>query len=323
MSWIKENKFLAGLAGGTLVVVACLYIVGFKGAGKYAAAKEDFDSAAQEASTFEKLPLYPSKENLDSKTKALDEYRKSVESLQAAFEAYRPKEMKNISPQAFTDELKKANDETRAAFGEKIVVPDAYFVGFEPYKTSLAPGKATGILEYELNGIKNLMLELAASGITELKNLHRPELPEEQGRVFDPNPNQAARQLPLEITFQGSEQSVRAFVSAVVKTDDRYVVIRSLRITNTKKDPPRTSDAEFEQPAAVKPAGVDSVFGDFQFPGEESPVEGEKPEEKEAAPAPAPPADSSRILVQVLGDEELQVFLRLDLMEFLPAKKLP
>ena len=47
-----------------------------------------------------------------------------------------------------------------------------------------------------------------------------------------------------------------------------------------------------------------------------------------AAPAtPAAPAatkvDSSRILQPVLGDEELQVFLRIDVMQFLPVKELP
>jgi len=42
------------------------------------------------------------------------------------------------------------------------------------------------------------------------------------------------------------------------------------------------------------------------------------------APKPAPAAgDSGRILSQVLGNEEVQVFLRLDVMLFLPAKKLP
>lgn len=331
MSWIKDNKFLVALGGGTLAAIVLLYVVGSKGAGKYASAKEDFESAAAEAKTYEKLPLYPTQANVDAKTKALDDYRKATESLQAAFENYRPKELKNISPQAFSDDLKKANDETRAAFGTQTKVPDAYFCGFESYKTSLAPGKATGMLEYQLNGIKALMLDLAASGVTELKNLYRPELPEEQGKDFAAADNQMARQLPLELTFQGSEKSVRAFVSSITKTDGRYLVIRSLRVTNVKQDPPRTSDAKFEKPAAPKSAAAADVFGGFVLPTDE-PAAADTPAEPAAdgtkpaaqpAPAPAPAADSSQILAQVLGNEELQVFLRLDLMEFLPAKKLP
>jgi hypothetical protein len=43
----------------------------------------------------------------------------------------------------------------------------------------------------------------------------------------------------------------------------------------------------------------------------------------ETAPEASKAADSSRILAQVLGNEQVQVFLRLDVLQFLPAKKLP
>ena len=102
-------------------------------------------------------------------------------------------------------------------------------------------------------------------------------------------------------------------------------MIRSLRITNDKKDPPRAADAKFDKPAAAKPAAASDIFGGaFVLPGDESRRRevAEKPADRSRQPAP-PPADSSRILAQVLGNEELQVFLRLDLMQFLPAKKLP
>ena len=42
-----------------------------------------------------------------------------------------------------------------------------------------------------------------------------------------------------------------------------------------------------------------------------------------AARAAAAPADSSRILNRVLGNEELEVFLHIDVLEFLPVKALP
>lgn len=326
MSWIKDNKFLVALGGGTLIGMVLLFVVGSKGAAQYDQAKADFDAAAQEASTYERHPLYPKRENLDGKRKALDDYRKETEVLQQAFEAYRPKELKNVSPEAFTNQLKAANDEVRKAFADAgTTVPDAFFCGFENYKTTLAQGKATGILDYQLTGTKSLMLALAGAGASELKNLHRPPLPEEQGQEFQPQPTQVARPLPLEITFQAPEKSVRAFLSSIGKLNDYHVVIRCLRVTNTKKDPPRAADAKFDRPAQPKTGGAD-VFGGFVLPGEEpAPAEeapaAEAPAE-EAAPAPTP-TDSSRILSQVLGNEELQVFLRVDLMQFLPAKKLP
>lgn len=325
MSWIKDNKFMAALGGGTLLGAVLLYFAGAKGASRYEQAKADFDAAAADASSFEKLALYPRQENRDGKTKALDEYRKSVESLQAAYEAFRPKALENISPQDFTNHLKSVDSEIRKAFEEAgAKVPDPFFCGFENYKTSLARGNATGILDYQLAAIKDLMLTLSKSGIKELKNLHRPLLPEEDGRAYTPNDADVARPLPLEITFLGPEQSVRAFLSSIVKPEGRYVVIRSIRVTNAKKDPPRSSDAKFDKPAAAASSGASEVFaGGFVLPTDDTAAE-KKPEAAAApAPAAAPPADSSKVLSQVLGNEEVQVFLRLDLMQFLPSKKLP
>lgn len=334
MSWIKDNKFVVALGCATLVGAVLLFLVGSKGTSRYEQAEADFAAAAADVTKFERGPLYPRPENRDGKAKAIDEYRKSVEALQAAFESYRPEELKNVSPQDFTNHLKAVDQELRKAFDEsKTKLPDPFFCGFENYKTSLARGNATGILEYQLEAIQNLMLALAKSGASELKNLHRPLLPEEEGKDFKPQDNEVARSLPLEITFSGPEKSLRGFLSTLVQEDGQYVVIRSIRISNSKKDPPRASDAQFEKPAPVKPTAAGDVFGGgFVLPGEEPKPEVKKAPEgaapaPEVAPLPPPPAaaptGSARILSQVLGNEEVQVFLRLDLMLFLPAKKLP
>lgn len=322
MSWIKDNKFMAALVGGTLMGAILLYVAGSAGIKKYDEAKVKYDEDAAQAADFEKLPLYPTTKNKNEKSKALGDYRKAVESLQGAFEPFRPKEIKNITPQEFTNRVLAANSEVRKAFGDSgTSVPEPFFMGFERYKTSLASGKATGILDYQLVAIKELMLALAKAKATDLKNVHRPNLPEEDGRAYTPAATVAARPFPLEITFTGTEKSAREFLSAVAKPDSHYFVIRSLRITNLKKEPPRAADAKFEKAAADKPApGAGEFFGEaIVLPAEGAPA---APAAADAPAAPKP-ADSSRILAQVLGNEKVQVFVRLDLLEFLPAKKLP
>ncbi len=317
MSWIKDNKFVVALGGGSLVGAMLIFLVGSKESSRYDQAKEEFDTTAAEATSFESLALYPSSENCDGKRKALVEYRQATDSLQGAFKDFRPKEMKNVSPQVFTDQLKSVNTEVRKALADAgTQVPDAFFCGFENYQTKLAPGNATGILNYQLGGIKTLMLALAKAGPTELKNLHRPTLAEEDGQPPSLLDAEVARPLPLEITFVGPEKSLRAFLSTIIKQPSCYFVIRSLAVANSKKDPPRSSDAKFEKPA-TRAASADTTSGGFTLPGDEH-----KPEIKKLV-ATAATQDTSRILAQVLGDEEVQVFLRLDLMQFLPAKKLP
>ncbi len=320
MSWIKDNKFVVGLGGGTLLGAALLIFFGLKGSTRYDEALERFVAAADEASSFEKLALYPKVANRDGKTKAIADYRQSLDSLQTSFEPFRPKEIKNITPQEFTNNLLAANAEIRKAFeGSGTAVPEPFFVGFEGYKTALAPGKITGILDYQLASIKSLMLTLAEAKPTALKNLHRPALPEEENQNFTPGAS-AARSFPLEITFTGPEASLRDFLSSIVAYKDKFVVVRVMRVTNDKKDPPRAADAKFDKPAPEKPAAGDSPFGGgFVLPGEE-PAAGAAAEP--AAPAP-PVVDSSRILAQVLGNEQVNVFIRLDVLQFLPSKKLP
>ena len=327
MTWIKDNKFLAALGGGTLLGVILLLMLGFKAGSKYDLAKEEFDMAADEAASYERLKLYPKPENRDGKSKALEDYKQAIEQLQAKFEPYRPKELQNVTPQAFTDQLKSVNDELVKAFADAgTKLPDDFFSGFERYKTSLARGETTGMLNYQLEAVRHIMLALARSGASEVKNLYRPLMPEEEGRKWEAKPGQVARPLPLEIVFVGPEKSARQFLSAISKPEPYFTVIRSIRVTNTKKDPPRASDAKFEQaqPTAAA-AGPDLFAGGFVLPTEEGEEPAAAAPAEEAAPAaPAPaPADSSRILAQVLGMEEVQVFIRLDVMQFLPATPLP
>jgi len=319
MSWIKENKFIAALGGGTLLAALLLGFVGYQGFKHYEEAKEKFDAAAAEASEFEKLALYPKPANRDGKRKALGEYRQSVEAIQAAFAPYCAKDIKNISPQEFTNRLLAAKTEVRKAFEDgKTTVPEAFFLGFERYKTSLASGNTTGILDYQLASVKKLMLALAAANPTDLKNLYRPNLPEEDGQTYTPAATDVARNFPLEITFVGSEKSARQFFSSINKLENEYVVVRSLRMTNEKKDAPRVSDAKFDTPVSAKPPGAADAFaGGLVLPGEEAPAAKDKPAEAVKT------ADSSRILYQVLGSEQVQVFARLEILQFLPAKKLP
>jgi hypothetical protein len=316
MNWIKDHKFPAALGGITVVAVGALLFVASKGGSKYEQAKTEFDTAVDEARSFESLALYPQAENRDGKQKAIDDYRKSVEGLQQAFGKFAPTEIQNISPQDFTTRLVSANDELKLAFekaGTKL--PESFFCGFEKYKDTLARGTATGMLNYQLDAAKSVLMALAVAGPSELKNLHRPALDEEEGKEFQRAESQVARALPIELTFRGSEKSLRAFATTLSKLEKHYAVIRSIRISNAKKEPPRTSDAKFEDPtaaAAPQEGSVDAAFAELTGQAE-APADAE----------PASPKAGARILAQVLGMEELDVFVRIDLMQVLPPLKLP
>ncbi len=333
MNWIKTNPFVSALAGITLLICAALYFFGSRGAARYEEAKASFDGSFQTVQQSESIPLYPEAALRDGKRKAITEYGQVIDDLGTLFDPYRRAELPNVSPQDFTATLKAANKEvTEALEAAGCEVPDGFLMGFERYGNEFATEKATGVLNYQLEGVKHALLQLAESRPGALLNVFREEIPEESGAEPNPAPDEVTRRFGYEVAFKGSEASARGFLSALGNTDPYYYIVRCVKIDNEKDEPPAIADAKFEQTSALAPAQpvAENPFGDaFVLPGAEEPaeapaVEADPEEEPADEPDVAPEeADSSRILAQVLGSEEILVFVRFDLTLFLPAKELP
>lgn len=334
MNWIKSNPFVSALAGATLVICAALYFYASSGSKRYEEAQAEFESSYRAVSKAEKLKPYPIDENRDGKRKALTEFSSEIDELRSQFDAYRPEELKNISVQAFTEKLKSAAEETKDSLTTAgCDLPEGYFLGFEQYRGQLANSKATGVLLYQVEAMKEAMDQLAAARPSQLISIFRESVPEEGGGVFAPGETDVARHFGFEVTFKGSEGSVREFLSALGALGDHYFTVRCVEIVNERDTPPRTSDAKFESAVdtSADDAAADNPFGGaFVLPGGEAfgeepaeEPEAELPAEPDPAAAPEPAVDTTRILAQVLGNEELIVMVRFDLALFLPSKELP
>lgn len=322
MSWIKDNPFVAALSGITVVATGALVYFGSHSSGNYQEHLDNYTADSAKVIEAEKLSIYPNPANSRGKSKALTDYRSDLTKLQGNFAPYRPEALKKLSAQDFTGNLKAADAKVREAFtASKTTLPDAFFLGFEAYKSGLAKEGATGILDYQLSATTDLFLALAKAAPSELKNVYRKELTEESGGTFDAKDG-VYRPLSMEVTFTGTERSVREFLTAIEGSDTYYYTVRAIRINNAKDKGPSQADAKFE---TAKPAGgAADPFGGggFVIPGETAPA----PAGGAAAPKPAAAAaapETGRILQQVLGLEEVSVFIRLDVLQFLPTKELP
>lgn len=351
MNWIKQNPFLSSLIGGTLVICGLLTFVAMKGGSKYEDAKTRFEDAFAEVKKAENLDLYPSSENRQAKIKALDEYQQSIQELREFYSKYQLDPSVQITTQQFTERLIAANTEVEAAFkAADSKLPADFLMGFEAYRAELAKSGSTALLDYQVNAVKKLLLEMAKSRPSELIRIYREKIPEESDKVYEPYENEVARKFSYEIVLKGSEASVRDFITKLGDKESYYCVIRSIRINNERETPPRISDAKFERPQDpavnnANPFGA-GIFDEVPVPEVPAPQpdapapqpdgaapgDAVAPEKAEGVVAPAPVApaavafaapavDSSRILYQVLGDEELQVFIRFDILLFLPTKE--
>lgn len=337
MNWIKSNPFVAGLAGITVLLCGALYFLASTWATRHEEAKQGFEEAFQAVSTAERIPLYPTREHVAGKTKALTDHRQAIDNFRGLFSAYRPAALENVSPQAFTDRLKIAQQEVSDAFGKaEAELPENFYLGFEGYRNTLAQSGATGTLLYQLDGLKQALLKLAEARPSSLIKVHREAVVEENGGNYQPGPNDVVRYFPIEFAFRGSESSVREFITALGSTESHYFIIRCLKIQNERNTPPKVEDAKFEVAAAADKAAAATAnpFGDAFFGGidDDSPVEipaaegaGDNiPEITSEEPTEAAvDVDTTRILAQVLGNEELTVFVRFDHAMFLVAKELP
>jgi hypothetical protein len=338
MNWIKSNPFVSGLAGITLLLCGILYFLASKWGTQYAETKEGFDEAYLGVNTAEGIPLYPTADLRDGKSKALTEQRAALGDLTKLFDTYRPEKTENISPQAFKDLLLDANKQVSNAFSNgKTTLPEKFFLGFETYRSEPAKDDATGTLLHQMDGIKAALMGLAEARPSALLKVWRVAVPEEDGGNFQPGPNDVARFFSCEVTFKGSEQSARDFLNALGATDSHYFIIRTLSFKNERETPPKVTDAKFEPIPAEETAVAPADLFNGVFPEKPDDAPQADPEQP-AAPGgddsvaedagsdpvvpDAPVADSSRILAQVLGKEDLIVFVRFDIAMFLPTKEL-
>lgn len=328
----KEKKFIGILTGATVVCVGGLYFWANSGTSRYDAAKEQFDSASNEIRQMEGLALYPNDKNKADKQKALDAYKTSAEELATKLRAYSPKAIVNTDPQTFTDTLVKVAGETFKAYtaaglkadGEKGGIPKDFYLGFENYKGTPAQKDATGILTFELNAISEIHQHLAAAKPSSLLNFYRVPLDEEANQAYTPAPGSSFRALPVEIAFSGPESTLRSFINSLQSSTSHFYVIRSMRVLNEKQSAPKASDVQFDenkkasQGAAAAAGGIFDGGDAFVLPDEKPAVAPAGAAAAPAAPAAAPekPMDSSRILKQVLGDENVNAFFRIDIILF-------
>lgn len=325
MSWIQENRFAAGLGGITAVAAAGLIAWGVSAGKKYSAAQEAYTAAADAVSSMEGEKLYPNEDNRQAKQQAVKDYESAVGELQKAFKPFASATPPNIEPDQFNENLLKAKEAVAKSFADAgVEIPGEFFIGYEDFTNSPVKKEATGILSYQMEGIGQLLGYLAAANPVKLLNIHRPKLVEEEGGTFDPK-GKSFRALPVELSFTGTEASLRSFLSALDDSEKYYFVVRSMRVMNEKSTAPTAADGQFktDESEEAAPAAGDAFpdAGGFVLPGEEAPA-GDKPAEAEKPAAePASEADTGVILQQVLGSEKINVFLRIDILQFLEAPK--
>ena len=320
MSWIQENKFVAGLGGVTAVLAGAIFYFGNSQGNQYDEKLEEYNSLKAENKKLLKAKPFPDAGNREAREENIAKYESTIEDVKNTFASFSAGELASISPEEFNNRRDQMEKKLLSAFtGAGTTLPEKTAFGFEKYATEAVKSNATATLGYQMGALDWLFSELAKVKPAELANIRRDELAVEKGVQAAPTPQRrgssrgrrgpAAQEekaytlMPVELTFTASEASLREFLKAMVNSKEYFYSIRALRIRNEKQTPPNIKDAEFPP--------EDLGGGGNPFPGGMG-----LPEEGEDAGGGAVPVvePGQRILKQVLGDEKLHVFIRFDVV---------
>ena len=341
-SWIKNNKFEAFLLLLVIIVAVGAYLHGSKKGSLYEAAKEGYGAHASAVSGLKSKRPYPTPANADEFEAQVDKYEETVSGLQAKMLTYRPEALESITPPKFIENLNAVRAEVTSMFdAQGIDYPgDQFYLGFKDYTGGLPKEGATAQLNYQLSAMKSLFEVIATATPSALLNVHRSALAVEKDKAPEPvTRGRGGRKvtrggsqkeppfdrLPVEISFVSTEPVLRKIMSDLTSHSDYYFVIRSMRIQNEKRDQsPAKDDVEFDVPEEEE-AG-DDPFPDFEdnLPADDAgnldDSDESVVEEQPAAPAIAEGDKGSRVLGQILGAEQINVLLEIDILLFKAAE---
>jgi hypothetical protein len=338
MDWIQENKFVSGLLGVTIVFAGAIFYHGYSEGDDFAANMSEYGKLKSRYNVLVMAKPYPNQANLTAREENVANYESVIEEVSAAFFEYKSEQLPKLTPGEFTDARIKMQTELRKAFNKVgASLPEKCGFGFEKYAAVQAAPYATKKLNFQLGAIEWLLEKLAENEPKALLNIRReliavekgpPVLPSKKknarGRVKKPTleEQQILEAMPVEITFTAKESSMRHFLQAMANSKEYLYAIRALRIRNENQNAPGPKDADFKAKqenlgdAGFAPIENNDVFGGFDVPAE---VAGENGLDFEAndnafEAQPDPDLDDEHILKQVMGEENLIVHIKFDIL---------
>ena len=203
MNWAQANKFLTGFIVVMVIGVGALGFEVFSARSALVAADDLYRSKATEYNRLRRLVPYPSVGNLREFEKQKQQAAEAVTAFQTEL-AKREFPLEPITPEQFQDRLKNSVTAVLAKARESnTTITDAkFYLGFGRYETQPPDKDAATPLGRQLKAIEWVVQQCLASRVTELRDLKRPELPEEKGKA-------AAASRPAERPRTGADRGER------------------------------------------------------------------------------------------------------------------
>jgi hypothetical protein len=321
MDFLKENKFLSGFLGVTLGGAAVLGVLLLMAKGKHTEALDAFNSKASELKTLQNARPYPEEENFKRMEVLQKAHQKTIDDLQRRLAA-NEFPVEPLTPERFQDNLRDAVNRVRAKAQSKgAELPDNFYLGYAAYQAGPPTPDAAPQLGRMVRAIEAAITGLIDAGVVKIEELKVEKLPEEGGK---PAPGADSRRsgersqdgdsklvqrYPFEITFAGKELAFRTFINGLITSKEQFYIPISVVVKNEQPEgPPKVLTAALAPlvPDPVAPAAPPAVD-----PGTGAPTGPDI-----VASSPNVGSAAAQALKFVVGEENLQVTMRIEVVDF-------
>ncbi len=328
MSWLTQNKFLAGLIGVTAVGGLGLGYVIVNNGSTLSDLKIQLSDKKGELQSVENGKAFPNAENKTAIEANAKDYAATLEDLQDKMLVYTASEEPAVTVSEFQSLQNAYVDKLREMFSDVSTTENCRF-GFDQYASKMAPQRATKVLSYHLEALEVMFDELSKVGPSAILNVYRPlskaEGLEKADKEMTPQEKRLAQRrgsggkpvyssLTVELGIKLKEKSLTEFLQRLANHEDYCFVVRSLRISNERETSPNESELNFESGESFDSGGSGGGGGSsfFDFESEDA----ESSESEASTNSEDDSASSVRILEQILGLESVNAHLKIDILMF-------
>ena len=315
MDWMKQNKFLSGFLIVTIIGAGALGFLAFSAKGQHDEVAATYDSKLSDLQGLQTQNPFPDDENLKRMQDLQKAHQASINELQQQLAAAEIP-LEPITPAGFQDELNKAVKRVLARAQEKQVSifpekQDKFYMAFDRYQAQPPEDAATGPLFRMLKAMElaiNALIDNGGNG-TQISDITREPLPEEGGArapapgspKLDNKDKDKKKDLvhrhPFEISFVMQEQKFRKFLNELISNKQQFFIPKSVKIENEKVKAPSKIELNAPQPPPISAPPLP--------PGTPPPGQ-----------PPVPPAPAAEKIKIIVGEEKLQISLRIEVADF-------
>ena len=315
MSWITQNKFLAGFGAAMVVGVGALGYLTYSAMDRSSSTDTEYHNALDELKRLQGGHPYPDKANRDKIVAQKAAYQEKITAFQKHLaDTVHPVE--SLSPTEFQDKLKetvaritaKASGDARLTLAPEKAA-EKFYMGFPEYASkspekALVPQLSRELLAFE--SIINLMLAAKDVTLIELKR-EEPKPAREEPRprpgpggapMANPKAEQKlVRHSGFTLKFTSSDAAFRNILNGIVDNKEHFFIVRKIAVHNSKLQSP---DKKNDAPPPNIPA----------------------PSDPKAPTAPTPPETKEK-LEYIFGTELVSAHLEIELVDFTKPETRP